>query len=90
MTMKRKLKRSIYNNILSDFNRIYSNINYGYCMTIYKSQGSQWGTVLINMQNIWWSICGASSNDHETRLTLFKLTYTALSRASDNILLYWR
>ncbi|NDH07353.1 hypothetical protein EBX93_15795, partial [bacterium] len=88
--IKSKFNRNVYNQIMSDFNKTYALLNYGYCMTIYKSQGSQWETVFINLQNIWWSICGQSENNHETRLMLFKITYTALSRASDEIVLFWK
>jgi hypothetical protein len=107
--LKRKLKKDVYSKMVATLNKYQPILHYGYCITIYKSQGSQWKNVLINMKNIWWSICGdmnkknidkknidkknidniSSSDKSNQKMLLFKLTYTAISRASDEIYLLW-
>ena len=94
--LKRKLKKPAYISMVTTFNKYQPILMYGYCVTIYKSQGSQWKNVYINMRNIWWSLCGqlGSIKDNQKKyqdekMLLFKLTYTAVSRASDELYLFW-
>lgn len=55
---------------------VAKNIDYGYCMTVHKSQGSTYDNVIIDMENI------SSCFDKEQKR---QLQYVALSRTSSNI-----
>lgn len=92
--LRRKTSRDFYLNIMTSFIKYYPKLDYGYCLTIYKSQGSEWQTVLINLNSIKWSIVGdhkknAVSIDLRKKKGLFKTTYTAISRASHKLKLFW-
>ncbi len=83
-------RRMFYLNLLSDFIKKYPKLNYGYCMTIYKSQGSEFHSVFVNLNSIKWSLVGPSNNaDIKKKLGLFRTTYTAVSRASDKLYCLW-
>jgi ATP-dependent exoDNAse (exonuclease V) alpha subunit len=56
-------------------------LNYGYAITLYKSQGSEYKTVFINLSSIKYSML----KNITSAVSLFKATYTAASRASDNM-----
>ncbi len=89
--LRTRTSRMFYLQIMSSFIKIYPKLDYGYCITLYKSQGSEWHTVLINLNSIKWSIVGGTAGAVEftKKKALFKATYTALSRASHDLLLYW-
>lgn len=55
---------------------VAKNIDYGYCMTVHKSQGSTYKNVIVDMGNI------SSCFDKEQKR---QLQYVALSRTSSNI-----
>ena len=65
----------------------YPRISRGYCITVYKSQGSEWDTVLVNTNSIKWSIVSDGSQDVslKKKKLLFKALYTAASRASEKL-----
>lgn len=85
-----KERRGFYISIMSQFIKRYPKLDYGYCITIYKSQGSEWKHVLVNLNSIKWSIIGKDNNCvPEKKRNLFQVTYTALSRASDKLYLFW-
>lgn len=88
--IKMSEKKSFYISVMSNFLKRYPHLEYGYCITIYKSQGSEWKHVLVNMNSIKWSIIGKDNraNTQKTKV-LFKTTYTALSRAQDRLTLFW-
>jgi hypothetical protein len=76
-----------YLNSLSDFMTKFPKLEYGYCISIYKSQGSEWHTVYINMNSIKWSIVSDLNNvSFKKKIQLFKTTYTAISRASNKVI----
>jgi len=56
-------------------------MNFGYCMTIYKSQGSEWKTVFVNTRSIKASL--------KETIPIFKATYTALTRGKEYIYLVY-
>jgi hypothetical protein len=94
--VRHKNKRPRYLEIMNDFYKIYPKVSFGYCLTVYKSQGSEWSNVFINLSSIYWSLTsdGFSKNSKkkspiETIETLYKTVYTAVSRASQNVYLYW-
>lgn len=88
--MKNRERRMFYLNMMSDFIKRYPKLDYGYCMTIYKSQGSEWDTVFVNLNSIKWSIIGRSNTaDIKKKIQLFKTTYTAASRAQKQLYCFW-
>jgi hypothetical protein len=89
-TIRSKSKKMVYMTLISSYIKQYPKLDYGYCITIYKSQGSEWNNVLINLNSIKWCIIGPGhiANIKKKR-TLFRTTYTALSRASLNMWLFW-
>lgn len=89
--LRRIVSKKTYITIMSEFIKLYPELTYGYCLTVYKSQGSEWHTVLVNVHNIKWSIAGDGKDmTTKKKASLFKATYTALSRASDKLYCYWR
>lgn len=83
-------RRMFYLNIMSDFIKKYPKLTYGYCLTIYKSQGSEWHTVFVNLNSIKWSIIGqTNASSIKKKAALYKSTYTALSRASSKLYCFW-
>jgi hypothetical protein len=75
---------------MKDFIRKYPKLTYGYCITVYKSQGSEWENVFVNMKNIYYSITGKGKEiDFQTKSFLFKTSYTALSRSSNKVFCTW-
>lgn len=89
-SIRLKTARMMYLNIMSGFIKLYPKLDYGYCMTIYKSQGSEWHTTLVNLNSIKWSmVSDDKSPPLKKKKQLFKATYTALSRASHMLKLFW-
>jgi GTPase SAR1 family protein len=91
--LKSKLFWRKFLDVMTEFIKKYPKIEYGYCLTIYKSQGSEWDTVYVNLNNIKWCIAGAADTSEELslskKISLFKNTYTAVSRASNDIYCIW-
>lgn len=88
--IRAKERRLFYINIMSEFIKRYPKLDYGYCITIYKSQGSEWHTTFVNLNSIKWSIIGKGTvADLKKKSALFKTTYTALSRASTSLYCMW-
>lgn len=65
--------------IKTDCQKIYlDNFDYGYCITVHKSQGSEWGNVIVLEEKAaWWS-----SGDMWRRWL-----YTAVTRARDRLVI---
>ena len=83
-------RRMFYLQLMSDFIKKYPKLDYGYCMTIYKSQGSEFHSVFVNLNSIKWSLIGPSNSaGTQKKLGLFRTTYTAISRATDKIYCLW-
>jgi len=58
---------------------IFAHLNYGYCITVHKSQGSTFKNSYIDVNDI------LSNNNKEESL---KCLYTAITRASNCIILH--
>lgn len=83
-------RRMFYLSIMTDFIKKYPKLDYGYCITAYKSQGSEYHTVFAHLNSVKWSIVGAGNvGDIEKKLNLFKTTYTIASRASNKLWCFW-
>jgi hypothetical protein len=88
--IKAKEKRLIYMHLFTNFIKIYPKLTYGYCITIYKSQGSEWKNVFVNLPSIKWSIVRKNEPvDTAKKKALFRATYTAMTRASHTLHLFW-
>lgn len=83
-------RRMFYLNIMTDFIKKYPKLDYGYCITAYKSQGSEYHTVFAHLNSVKWSIVGqGTAGDLKKKLALFRTTYTVASRASNKLWCYW-
>jgi hypothetical protein len=83
-------RKAFYISLLSAYIKFYPKLAYGYCITIYKSQGSEWRNVLVNLNSIKWCIAGSGTEvDLKKKKALFRTTYTAMTRASQNLKLFW-
>jgi hypothetical protein len=89
--IKRRLSKKIYYDTMSAFTKVYPALDYGYCITLYKTQGSEWDHVFINLNSIKWSVAGSETQGvlMKKRRALLRSTYTAVSRASTKITLFW-
>ena len=88
--IKTRERRMFYLNIMSDFIKKYPKLDYGYCITIYKSQGSEWDTVFVNLNSIKWSVVGQNNvASLSKKIALFKSTYTAMTRPTNNLYCFW-
>ncbi len=89
--------RMYYLQIMSEYMKKYPILDYGYCMTIYKAQGSEYHTTFVNLNSIKWSIIDGKSDDAQSNTSrksnkiasLFRATYTAVSRASTDLYCFW-
>jgi ATP-dependent exoDNAse (exonuclease V) alpha subunit len=85
-----RCRRTFYISLFSAYLKFYPKLTYGYCITVYKSQGSEWRNVLVNINSIKWCIVGSGADtDLKKKRALFRTTYTAMSRASQNLKLFW-
>jgi hypothetical protein len=71
-----RLWEYLYYQILDQF----ADINYGYCITVHKSQGSTYDNVFVDINNI------LTTKIDDSQKT--KCLYTAITRASNNLKLY--
>lgn len=72
-----KKKHKKFAKVRENFYSQYPQISYGYCITLYKSQGSEWETVFINLLSIIYSCKKAKQ--------LYRAAYSAISRASKRL-----
>ncbi len=77
-----------YLNVMSDYIKKFPSLNYGYAITLYKAQGSEWRNVIINLNSIYYS-CLGRQQDSENKRMLLRSTYTAITRCSENLHLFW-
>jgi ATP-dependent exoDNAse (exonuclease V) alpha subunit len=84
--LKSKLFSRKFIEVMNEFVRKYPKLDYGYCLTVYKSQGSEWNTVYVNLNNIQWCITGGETDVSTCKkIQLYKNTYTAVSRAANEV-----
>lgn len=88
--IKRRGRKQFFEQLFSSYIKQYPKLTYGYCITVYKSQGSEWRNVLINLNSIKWSIAGPGTDvSLKKKSMLFRTTYTSMSRASHSLKLFW-
>lgn len=76
--LRRSVKyKNTYSLLIKAFNDVYPNMERGYCMTVYKAQGSQYDSVYVNLTSFYYVF----KDKKEEYMNLYKSTYTALSRA---------
>lgn len=81
MTLTKKDRRQI----LANLHKIFAVFEPGYCITLYKSQGSEWDTVYVNLTSIRWSILRNAELSQDELIQYFCACYTAISRASNRL-----
>lgn len=59
-----------------------AHLHFGYCLTVHKSQGSEWDAVGIVWYDCWWYL----KKDLEAAKSWW---YTALTRARNGVILWW-
>ena len=89
--IKSKLFWRQFLDLMTEFIKKFPKLDYGYCLTTYKSQGSEWDTVYVNLNNLKWCIAGGGEDEISLskKIQLFKNTYTAVSRASNAVYCSW-
>ena len=92
--LKKKLNHEEYSTIFRIFKQNFSTLNRGYCMTCYKLQGSEFKHVFVNLKSFWacFNINSSTLSTQENTLNakkLFSSFYTACTRASHELFLYW-
>lgn len=76
--LRRSVKyKNTYSLLIKAFNDVYPNMERGYCMTVYKAQGSQYDSVYVNLTSFYYVF----KDKPAEYMNLYKSTYTALSRA---------
>lgn len=83
---KMALRRSVsfrikYSFLMKEFNAIYPVLKRGYCMTVYKAQGSQYENVYVNLNSFYYTFV----KDSSLYMNLYKSVYTACSRAKSEL-----
>lgn len=75
-------------NINNNMNKLLygRNLDYGFCLTAHKSQGSTFDSVLVDVNNIIYDIYGNPRNDIET---INRLLYVACSRCKNKLYLLY-
>lgn len=66
-------------NIYDEYANKFAKISYSYAITVHKSQGSEWETVIVNIRDI---------KNNVTALERNALLYTAITRAKKLLILY--
>lgn len=103
--LKKNMRYGEYVEIMKLFRINFTIFKRGYCVTLYKSQGSEWEYVFVNLKSIWaclnpksvfgddWISNNRSrfkkENSKPDIKTLFSSFYTACTRSSNNLYLYW-
>jgi GTPase SAR1 family protein len=76
--IKKQLDQKSYLNEWRIFCNLHPQISYGYAITTYKCQGSEWDDIIVNIN----SIINCVGSDY---IILFKHIYTAISRAKSTV-----
>jgi hypothetical protein len=80
--LRRSVKyRNVYSLLIKSFNDVYPNMERGYCMTVYKAQGSQYDSVYVNLNSFYYVF----KDKVAEYMNLYKATYTACSRAKTKL-----
>lgn len=81
--IRSKIKsKHIYDIVMRNFTGSYPRLTYGYCITLYKAQGSEWNSVIVNLSSIKYSLSKEPANK------VFRAAYTALTRATTNLWIF--
>ena len=75
-----------YTDIISSFRSSFTTIKRGHCITCFKAQGSEYKHVYVNLKSFWASLL---SNRRSKPRQLFSAFYTASTRASERLYLYY-
>lgn len=82
IALRRSVKfRVQYSFLMKEFNSVYPVLKRGYCMTVYKAQGSQYDSVYVNLNSFYYTFV----KDPSMYMNLYKSVYTACSRAKSEL-----
>jgi hypothetical protein len=84
--LRSKLGWNEYTGTMQIFRKTFTIIKRGHCMTCYKSQGSEYRHVFVNLKSFWYSLL---SDRRSCPRQLFSAFYTATTRASNFLYLYY-
>ena len=88
--IKAKLRnKDMFNIIMNEYLSTYARLTYGYCITIYKAQGSEWHTTIVNLSSIKYSVAPRAETDPNKIKQLFKTTYTAMTRSTNAVHVFY-
>ena len=95
--LKRLIRRKIYhidyNSSIRIFKKNFTTFKRGYCLTCYKIQGSEFKHVFVNLKSFWACLLNNRFTENETVekniKLLFSAFYTACTRSTRNLYLYW-
>lgn len=85
-------RKFVYISTVTLLDNTYPSLCYGYCLTLYKAQGSEWDQTYVNLMSIYASIADGYQNKNLTREQseqILKATYTATTRARNEMLCIW-
>lgn len=85
--LKKHLNYNTYIDIMSSFRKYITTLKRGHCITCYKSQGSEFKHVFVNLKSFW--ACLASDKKINDLYILFSAFYTACTRSSKYLYLYF-
>lgn len=83
-TLRRNLNYSEYSELLASYHKVFPIIDYGYCLTAHKCQGSEFDTVFLNLSSFFYSL-----RNTKNITQIFKAIYTGFTRAKKNIYVYF-
>jgi exodeoxyribonuclease-5 len=64
--------------------QVHAPLDYAYCVSVHKSQGSTYRTAFVFLSDFAWMLYPSASKSLENRRMFYKLLYVALSRSQSN------
>ena len=87
--IKKKLSYKDYIEIMHLFRKNFTTFKRGYCVTCYKIQGSEFKHVFVNLKSFWSSLLPDNKKNKDNARLLFSAFYTAATRSTSRLYLYW-
>lgn len=92
--IRKNMRYRDYADILNLFRKNFTVFKRGYCVTCYKAQGSEFKHVFVNLKSFWYCLLLSDASkkrdikSNNARM-LFSAFYTAATRSSNRLYLYW-
>ena len=78
---------------MKEFKKYFTTFKRGYCLTCYKIQGSEFKHVFVNFKSFWACLLNEKNKDNniieKNIKLLFSAIYTACTRSTNYLYLYW-